>query len=244
MARVGYTSWAGAGPLASMAADATVPTAKLRRSILLPSIFSAPGIRTCLPLNPTDRIDGVVGALAVDVPEFLEIRTVEVIEFLARVCERGLELVGMRGVFDGVAQNQHNRLRRSLRREDADPQIVFGVVAKLFERRDGGQFLRARRTEHGQWPQLAGLDMRKRRGNGLSRALRVVAKDRGNGRAAAVRRQVTHFHSAGGLVEQRKRQVSCAIEAARAEHQRIRVFFDVLNEFLGRLVRLLVVDQK
>ena len=120
-------------------------------------------------------------------------------------------------------------------REYANPKIVFGVVAELLERRDVGQFLRAGRTEHGQRPQLTGLDMRKRRGNRLGRALRVVAENRGNGRAAAVRRQVTHFYAAGGLVEQRKRQMGGAIEAARAEHQRVRALFDVLDEFLGGL---------
>src|SRR5262249_165513 len=90
MARVGYASCARARPPASVAADATVPTTKLRRSIFRPPLLPPPAYGLafpCLPLNPADRIDGVVGSLAVDVPEFLKVRAVEVIELLARVCE-------------------------------------------------------------------------------------------------------------------------------------------------------------
>src|SRR5262245_38793993 len=89
------------------------------------SAIAAPGTRTRLSLNLTDRIDGVVSALAVDVPEFLEIGTIEISELLAGIGKRGHELVGMRRLLDGIAQGQHDRLRRSLRREDSDPQIVF-----------------------------------------------------------------------------------------------------------------------
>ena len=40
-----------------------------------------------------DRNHRLVGALAIDVPELLEVRPVEIIELLADIDERGLELI-------------------------------------------------------------------------------------------------------------------------------------------------------
>src|SRR5215471_21490287 len=111
---------------------------------------------------PADRDHRFVGSLAVDVPEFLEIRPVEVGELLTGVGERGLELIRLHRLADGGAQRPHDLLRRAFRREYPDPKIVFDVEAELLERRHVGQRLRTRCAENGERAQLARLDVRQR----------------------------------------------------------------------------------
>src|SRR5689334_21523020 len=57
-------------------------------------------------LDATDRLNRVIGPFAVDVPEFLKVGAVEVGKFLARVGERGRELLGVRGLLDRFPQRQ------------------------------------------------------------------------------------------------------------------------------------------
>src|SRR5204862_8259178 len=126
------------------------------RALGSPSCNAATG----LPLA-ADEDDGLVGPLAVYVPEFLEVRLVEIGELLAGVGKRGRELLRLHRLADRAAQRRHDRRRRAFRREEPDPEIVFDVVAEFLERRHIGQHpRRARAAETGQRTQLAGLDMR------------------------------------------------------------------------------------
>ena len=91
---------------------------------------------------------------------------------------------------------------------------------------------------------LAGLDVRQRRRHRLRRHLRVVAEDRGDGRAAAARRQMRQLQRATGLFEISERQMARAVEPARAEHQLAGIGLGEVDELLQRLERLLIVDQQ
>src|SRR5215475_9699730 len=75
-----------------------------------------------------DRNHRLVGSLAVDVPELLEIGPVKVGQLLADIGQRRLELIGLRNLADRRAQCGDDWVRRALRREDPDPQIIFDVV--------------------------------------------------------------------------------------------------------------------
>src|SRR5262249_58283721 len=79
---------------------------------------------------PADRNHRFVGSPAIDVPELLEIRPVEIGELLPGVGERGLELIRLRRLADGRAQRRHDLVRRAFRREYSDPKIVFDVKAE------------------------------------------------------------------------------------------------------------------
>src|SRR5262249_46481275 len=62
--------------------------------------------RVCLRRKlslPADRDHRFVGSPAVDVPEFLEIRPVEIGELLTGIGERGLELIRLHRLADGGA---------------------------------------------------------------------------------------------------------------------------------------------
>src|SRR5262245_32557956 len=88
---------------------------------------------------PADRYHRLVGSPAVDVPEFLEIRTVEISELLTGVGERGVELIRLHRFADSSAQRRHDLARRAFGREYPDPKIVLDVEAELLERRHIGQ---------------------------------------------------------------------------------------------------------
>src|SRR5262245_37743778 len=88
---------------------------------------------------PADRDHRFVGSPAVDVPELLEIRPVEIGELLPGIGERGLELIRLHRLADGGAQGRDDLRRRALRREYPDPKIVFDVEAEFLERGHVGQ---------------------------------------------------------------------------------------------------------
>src|SRR5207249_8446659 len=55
----------------------------------------------------------LVGAPAIDVPELLEVRPVEVSELQPNIDERGFELLRLHRLADGGAQRRHDRRRRA-----------------------------------------------------------------------------------------------------------------------------------
>src|SRR6185312_2561276 len=138
----GKASCAKAGLAASAAA---VPITKLRRSIESSMALCAGlGRRRCpaaevsglvrlraLALHAADGVHGVLDALGVRVPERREFRLVEIAKFLAEIGDRGLEHIAVRGLVERAAQVSDDLRRRSLRREHADPQVIFDVVAEL-----------------------------------------------------------------------------------------------------------------
>src|SRR5690606_36182408 len=74
------------------------------------------------PLRPAllallaDRDHRLVGALAVRVPELLEVWPVEICRLLTGLAQRGLEGFGLHGLADSIAQRANDRGRRALRR--------------------------------------------------------------------------------------------------------------------------------
>src|SRR5712692_3825423 len=55
-----------------------------------------------------DRNHRLVGPLAIDVPELLEVRTVEIIELLAGIGERSVERIRLYRLADRGAQRRHD----------------------------------------------------------------------------------------------------------------------------------------
>src|SRR5688572_2055217 len=61
----------------------------------------------------SDRADSFVDALTVLIEEGLELRHVEIGEFLSGIGERGGERLGMRALLDGLAQGFNRGFRRT-----------------------------------------------------------------------------------------------------------------------------------
>src|ERR1700754_1652081 len=104
----------GRSPLSAMTsapkATKPAPATWSERRVMMSSRVSWGAAR--LSSLPSDRDHRLVRPLAVDVPEFLEVRAVEVVEFLPGVGQGGLELLGMRRLIDGGAQRSDDRRRR------------------------------------------------------------------------------------------------------------------------------------
>src|SRR6185312_1357722 len=105
----------------------------------------------------------------------MEIGAAEISEIEAEITERRRIGRHMRGLSDRRDERRCRVGRRPLRREDADPEIVFDVVAELLQRRYVRQRLRARAAERGEGAKLPGLDVAERRRDRLRGGLRVVA---------------------------------------------------------------------
>src|SRR5436190_13851400 len=91
-----------------------------------------------LPSDPNHRL---VGSLAINVPEFLELRPIKICEFLTGIGERGMKFGGLDRLPDSGPQRRYDFARRAARREYANPKIIFDVKSKLLERRHIGQDL-------------------------------------------------------------------------------------------------------
>src|SRR5262249_44612350 len=127
------------GRAPNVAADAAVPTTKLRRSIFFPSVLVPVvtglmfGPTTASSLHAPDRDHRFVDPLTVDIPELLEVRTIKIGEFLAEIGDRGNERVGMGSLVDWFAQWRPHLFRHPFGRENPAPEVVFDVGAQLFK---------------------------------------------------------------------------------------------------------------
>src|SRR5262249_15733342 len=135
----------------------TRPAARCRQRYVQFAVSSAFGRELSLRSDPSPRL---VGSLAVNVPELLEIRSIKICEFLTGIGERGVEFAGLDRLADGGAQRRYDFARRAARCEYAKPKIIFDVKSKLFERRHVGQGLRAGRAEGRERAQLPRFDVR------------------------------------------------------------------------------------
>src|SRR6516162_5020457 len=183
---------------------------------------------------PPDRDHRFVGAPAVDAPELLELRSVEIIELQTGIADGGPELVRHHSLADGGTQRGDDRRRRAFWREDSHPQIVFDVVAELLERGYIGQLFRARGAEDGKRAQLAGPYVRQRRRDRLRRDLGIVAEDGHDGGAPARGGQMAQPQRTRRLFQISERQMARAVEAARAEDERVRVLVRGRDELAER----------
>src|SRR5438270_1650065 len=115
--RDGKASCATALRAMMAAAEAVLPMTNWRRSIST--------------LHFADRMHRSLDALCVRIPERLELRLVHVGDDIADVCDRGLELIGFDDFLGFRAQPRDHRIRCTLRREQADPDREFDLVAEF-----------------------------------------------------------------------------------------------------------------
>src|SRR5215831_941987 len=181
---------------------------------------------------PADRNHRLVGSLAVEVPEFLEIRPVEVSRLLTGIDESGFELLGLHRLADGRPQRRHDLRRRASWREYPDPKIVFHVEPELLEHRHIGHHLRTRRAEDGERAQLPRFDVWQRSAYRQCSDLRIIAEHCDDRRAAATGRQMAQLQRAGRFFQIGQRQMACAIEPARSEYERLWLRFGAGDELL------------
>ena len=108
----------------------------------------------------------------------------------------------------------------ALRRENADPEIVFNVVAELLERRHVGQELSsASRRTRASGRSLPDLMCASVADTDCVVTCALLPRIDGDGRAAAIGRQMAQLQRARRLFRDRERQVGGAIEPARTEDQ-------------------------
>src|SRR5215471_21323126 len=112
-------------------------------------------------LHAADGVYGIFLTFGVDGPECSKLRLVHIRQFLTQIFERVEELLAVRGLVEPLAQGTDDRGWRSLRRENADPKIVFQIVAQLLERRDVRQRLCALCARYGERLHFAGTNVRQ-----------------------------------------------------------------------------------
>ena len=87
-------------------------------------------------LHAADGVYGIFLSFGVDGPECSELRLVHIRQFLTQIFERVEELLAVRGLVEPLTQDVDDRGWRSLRRENADPELIFEIVAYFPEGRD------------------------------------------------------------------------------------------------------------
>src|SRR5262249_46020785 len=179
-----------------------------------PMIASPRALLAMILLHLADRLDGVLGLLAVLVPPRAEFVTIEIVDAAAETLHGLHEFRILDGLGDGFAPDGDDRLRHLGLGEQAVPLIVFGRVAQLLQGGNVGEALGplAAHGAHGaQRPstRLRTPDRRMGREQGG-----MVAEHGGQSRPAARRRQVAHL-GAGRLEHDLDRQMGSAVESTR-----------------------------
>src|SRR5258707_4629697 len=130
-----------------------------------PATWSERRVTNAFPILPApsslhlaDLAHGVVGALAVLVPELRKLRRREIARLEADIDERVDELLAGPDLVDGRGQRRDDRGRRPLRGEQTDPEIIGHVVAELLHGGHIGQGFGALGPEGRERAHLAGFD--------------------------------------------------------------------------------------
>src|SRR5262249_8265551 len=113
-------------------------------------------------LHAANGVYGIFLAFGVDGPECRELRLVHIRQFLTQNFERVEELLAVRGLVEPLTQDVDDRGWRSLRCKNADPEIIFEIVAQLLEGRDVRQRLCAFGARYGEGLHFPRANMRQR----------------------------------------------------------------------------------
>src|SRR5262249_50244349 len=111
-------------------------------------------------LHAADGVDCVFLALGIGGPERRELGLIHIRQFLTKLFQRIEKLLAMSSLFHSLAQGIDDRSGRSLRCENAHPEIIFEIVAQFIESRNVRKSFDALGARYCKRLHLPGADMR------------------------------------------------------------------------------------